>query len=94
MEGRTTATVVVLVVSLWTVVILARPLTRGKALLVAALVGAATVVVAVPAIRSGLFLMSASDVDLAVAGVVGGCGAVAVELVHRAVQSIARRHRG
>ena len=84
-EGRTTATIVVLIVSLWTVAVLARPLTGWKLALVAALGGAAAVVVAVPAIGHGLFLLSTTPQDLTVAGAVGIGGALLVEIAHRAV---------
>jgi cation-transporting ATPase E len=84
-EGRTTATIVGLIVSLWTVVVLARPLTGWKVGLVAAIGGVVAVVVTVPAIGRGLFLLSTTPLDLAVAGVVGIAGAVFVEITHRAV---------
>jgi cation-transporting P-type ATPase E len=84
-EGRTTAMIVGLIVSLWTVVVLARPLTGWKVGLVAATGGVVAVVVTVPAIGRGLFLLSTTPLDLAVAGVVGIAGAVFVEITHRAV---------
>jgi len=90
-EARTTATIVVLIVSLWTVVVLARPLTGWKLGLVAVLAGAAALVVAVPAIGEGLFLMSITALDVGVAAGVGAAGALCVELTHRAVTFRARR---
>ena len=48
-EGRTTATLTVLIISLWTVLVLARPLTGWKLMLVAGLAVAVAVIVAVPA---------------------------------------------
>ena len=46
--GRTTATLVVLIISLWTLLVLARPLAGWKLALVAAMAGIVAVVVAVP----------------------------------------------
>ncbi|MGI8691804.1 MAG: HAD-IC family P-type ATPase [Geodermatophilaceae bacterium] len=89
-EGRTTATVVVLIVSLGTVVVLARPLTRWKLTLVAALAGVVAIVLAVPAIAHGLFLMSTTPLDVAVGTAVGIGGAAAVEAMHRAVVAASR----
>lgn len=84
-EGRTTATIVVLIVSRWTVVVIARPLTGWKVALVAVLAASAALVVAVPAIGEGLFLMSITPLDVGVAAVVGAGGALSVEVTHRAV---------
>jgi cation-transporting ATPase E len=84
-EGRTTATIVVLIVSLWTVVVLSRPLTGWKLALVAALAATMAVVVAVPAIGHGLFLLSTTQLDVSVAVVVGIAGAAFVEITHRTV---------
>lgn len=92
-EGRTTATIVLLTCSLWTVVVLARPLTGIKAALVAALVAASAIVVAVPPIGPGLFLFSTTAVDVAVGVVVGAGGAVLVEITHRTVTA-RRAHAG
>ena len=84
-EGRTTATFVILIVSLWSVGVLARPLSGWKLALVTCLVGVAAVVAAVPAIGRTAFLLTTTPLDLAVAAVVGIAGAVFVELTHRAV---------
>lgn len=84
-QGRTTATIVLLVCSLWTVVVLARPLTRVNVALVAALLAASAFVVGVPAVGHGLFLLSTSTADVVVALAVGVGGAAIVELTRRAV---------
>ncbi len=89
-EARTTATVVVLIVSLWTVVVLARPLAGWKLALVAALGGSAAVMVTLPAIGEGLFLLSITRLDITVALVVGVVGALLVELTYRAVAAAGR----
>ncbi len=84
-EGRTTATFVILIVSLWSVAVLARPLSGWKLALVSSLAGIAALVAAVPAIGRTVFLLTTTPLDLAVAGVVGVGGAAFVELTHRAV---------
>jgi len=84
-QGRTTATIVLLVCSLWIVLVLARPLTRVNVALVAALLAASAFVVGVPAIGHGLFLLSTSTADVVVALAVGVGGAAIVELTRRAV---------
>lgn len=84
-EGRTTATIVVLIVSLWTVVVLARPLTGWKLLLIAVLSATAALAVSIPAISQGLFLMSITPLGVIVAMAVGSTAAVAAEVTHRAV---------
>jgi cation-transporting ATPase E len=84
-EGRTTATLVVLIVSLWTLIILARPLAGWKLLLVATMVGAVALIVAVPALGHGIFLLDVTWLRLAIAGVIGAGGAFLVELSYRAV---------
>jgi cation-transporting ATPase E len=84
-EGRTTATYVVMIVSLWTLVVLARPLTGWKLLLVACLAGAGVVVALVPAVGTGLLLVTTTPLDLALAGAIGAAGSLFVEITHRAV---------
>jgi cation-transporting ATPase E len=88
-EGRTTATVVVLIVSLWTVVVLARPLTGWKLVLAGGLAGAVAVVLAVPRLGERIFLLSITPLDVAFAAAVGLAGAIFVEITHRAVEVMA-----
>jgi cation-transporting P-type ATPase E len=89
-EGRTTATLVVLIISMWTLVILARPLAGWKLALVATMIGAVALIVAVPALGHGIFLLDVTWLRLAVAGVVGAGGAFLVELSYRAVALMTR----
>lgn len=55
--GRTTATLIVLIVSLWTVLVLARPLTGWKLGLVATMAGVVALIVTVPALATDVFLL-------------------------------------
>jgi cation-transporting ATPase E len=84
-DGRTTATLVVLIVSLWTLVVLARPLAGWKLGLVALMAGSVALIVAIPPLGHGIFLLNVTPLRLLVAAVIGGCGAVVVELSYRAV---------
>jgi cation-transporting ATPase E len=84
-DGRTTATIVVLIVSLWTLLVLARPLAGWKLALVAAMAGAVALVVATPPLAHGVFLLDVTPLRLLVAAVIGAGGAVLVELSYRAV---------
>jgi cation-transporting ATPase E len=90
-EGQTSAAIVVLIVSTWTVGVLARPLTGAKLLVVGALAASVTLLVAVPAIGRSLFLITDTSLDLTVAILVGAAGAFLVECVHRAGAHV---HRG
>ncbi len=83
--GRTAATVTVLIVSLWTVVVLARPLAGWKLALVAGLAVMAAIPLAVPAYGRDLYLLTTTQSNLTVAAFVGLGGALIVELTHRAV---------
>lgn len=89
-EARTTATLIVLVVSLWTLLVLARPLTGWKLALVAAMAGLVAIVVAVPALGHDVFLLEISPLRLLIAGAIGAAGAVFVELTHRAIRLVVR----
>jgi len=78
--ARTTVTLVVLVVALWTLGILARPLTAWKAALVGAMVGVVVLVLAVPALTEGVFLLQLSPGVLMLAAAIGAPAAALVEL--------------
>jgi cation-transporting P-type ATPase E len=78
--ARTTATLVVLVVALWTLGILARPLTAWKTALVCAMVGVVVLVLAVPALAEGVFLLQLSSGVLVLAAGIGAPAAALVEL--------------
>jgi cation-transporting ATPase E len=81
--ARTTATVVVLIVALWTLVVLARPLLAWKVALVATMAGIAVAVVAIPPLGEGIVLLQVTPRALLTAGVLGGGGALLVELSSR-----------
>ncbi|MGY1605037.1 HAD-IC family P-type ATPase [Geodermatophilus sp. SYSU D00815] len=82
--ARTTATLVVLVVALWTLVILARPLAAWKVALVCAMVGVVVLVLAVPALAADVVLLRLSPGVLLTGTAVGGAAAALVELAARA----------
>ncbi|HEY3735866.1 MAG TPA: HAD-IC family P-type ATPase [Jatrophihabitans sp.] len=91
-EGaRTSATVALLVISLWTVLVLARPLVAWKLGLVAAMAFIAAIVVVVPGIGHGLFLLEMTPKRLIIGLIFGAVGAAAVELTHRIVRAISTR---
>ncbi|TFV88790.1 HAD-IC family P-type ATPase [Blastococcus sp. CT_GayMR16] len=81
--ARTTATVVVLIVALWTLVILARPLVAWKVALIATMAGIAAAVVAIPALGETIVLLQVTPEALLTAGVVGAVGAALVEVSSR-----------
>jgi cation-transporting ATPase E len=99
LEGaRTAATVVVLVVALWTLTILAHPLVPWKAGLIASLATAAAAAVLIPPLGRSVFQLEVTPVVLLVAAVTGTAGALAVEYVHRMAplareMAVARPHR-
>lgn len=82
-ESRTVTTVVVLIVSLWTLSILARPLRAWKVGLVVAMATVAAIAVLVPAIAHGLFLLEVTPNRLGGAVVMAAAGIALVETVHR-----------
>jgi cation-transporting P-type ATPase E len=84
-QGRTTATLTVLIISMWTVLVLARPLTGWKLMLVAGLAVAIAVIVAVPALGQGIFLLEVTPLRLTIAAIIGAAGALLVELTHRSI---------
>ncbi|MFE9748571.1 HAD-IC family P-type ATPase [Saccharothrix saharensis] len=83
--GQTVATVVVLVASLWTLSLLARPLTGWKAALLAGLATVAAVILAVPLLATDVFLLAVTPHRLLVGLAVGAVAAALVELVGRFV---------
>jgi cation-transporting ATPase E len=89
-EGRTTATLTVLIVSLWTLLVLARPLTGWKFVLVAAMAGAVAIIVAVPLLGHGIFLLDVTPLRLTIASIIGAAGALLVELSHRSIVLLGR----
>ena len=89
-EGRTTATLTVLIISMWTPLVLARPLTGWKLGLVAGMALAVAVIIAVPALGQGIFLLEVSPLRLTIAAIVGVAGALLVELTHRSILILVR----
>jgi cation-transporting ATPase E len=81
--ARTTATLVVVVVALWTVGVLARPFTAWKLLLIAAMAGAVLLGLAVPALRDHVLLLALTPSTLLLALPLGAAGALLVEAAYR-----------
>jgi cation-transporting ATPase E len=85
-EGaRTTTTLVVLALALWTLLVLARPLVRWKVALVAAMAAVAALVLLAPG-TADLLDVHLRALYLAIAGAVSAAGIVAIEGVHRAAR--------
>jgi len=90
-EARTIAFMVLLVVALYVLVILARPFTKYRAALVAAMIGGASAVLFIPALRDAFHLQIPGD-DLLMIGL--GCavaGCVFIELATRSIRETTRR---
>jgi cation-transporting ATPase E len=93
--ARTTATVVVLIVALWTLVILARPLVAWKLALIGTMAGVVVLVLLLPSLASGIFLLQVTPRALMIAVPVGVAAALLVELVERfGLTVVDRRPRG
>jgi cation-transporting P-type ATPase E len=87
--ARTSATVAVLVVALWVLVVLARPLRAWQAALVAAMAGVAVLAVGVPGVAHEVLLLEVQP-GLVLAGLVpGAAGAALVEVVARVTREVA-----
>jgi len=84
--ARTTATVVVLIVALWTLGILARPLRAWKLALIATMGALAAAVVVLP-VGERVVLLQVTPEVLLIAGVLGACGALLVEVAARLFRS-------
>lgn len=82
--GRTTATLTVVAIALWTLLVLARPLASWKVALLAGLTAAVVLVVAVAPLGHGLFLLDITTERLLVALAIGAVGAGLVEMVTHA----------
>jgi len=81
--ARTAATIVVLVVALWTLVVLARPLRAWKIALILAMAAIAAVVVAVPWLGERIVLLQVTPGVVAPAVAAGAMCAVLVEVSSR-----------
>ena len=89
-EARTTATITVLIVALWTLLVLARPLRTWKLALVAAMALVVVAVVAIPPLGHGILLFETTPERVLVALVAGAIGAALVEIASR-ISSIGAR---
>ncbi|MBV9592478.1 MAG: HAD-IC family P-type ATPase [Actinobacteria bacterium] len=83
--ARTAAALVVLVVSLYTLLVLARPLKPWKLGLVVLMAGAVALIAVIPPLAHGVFLLDLSVGRVSVAIVLGVAGAVLVEVAYRTV---------
>jgi cation-transporting ATPase E len=81
--ARTAALLAVLVTALWTVLVLARPLTAGRVALVAAMAGVVVLVLAVPLLRDDVLLLVLSSTTVLLGTGLGAVGALLVEAVSR-----------
>jgi cation-transporting ATPase E len=81
--ARTTATLVVVVIGLWTLAVIARPLTAWKLALIGAMAGIVVVVLAVPLLGEGVFLFEVTRTGLLLAAALGVTGGLLVEAVAR-----------
>ncbi|HTR69391.1 MAG TPA: HAD-IC family P-type ATPase [Mycobacteriales bacterium] len=80
-QARSTATIAVLAMALWTLGLVARPLTRGKIVLLAAVVVAAVVAVLVPPLAHGIFLLDLNWSRWVTAGVTAVVGAAVITIL-------------
>jgi len=83
-QARTGATLVLLVIGLWVVGILARPLNAWRLALVASLAGAGVLAFAIPLVREFLALELPTPATALSVLVAGSVGCLLVEVVHRA----------
>ncbi|MGY1669793.1 HAD-IC family P-type ATPase [Geodermatophilus sp. SYSU D00710] len=81
--ARTAALLAVLTTGLWTVLVLARPLTPGRVALVVAMAGVVVAVLAVPVLREDVLLLAMSPTVVLAGAGLGVAGAVLVEVVAR-----------
>jgi cation-transporting ATPase E len=85
--GRTTATLVVVTASLWTLLVVARPLAGWKLGLVAGMVALVALIVAVPAFAHGIFLLDVTWQRLGLGVAIGLVAAVLIEVAVRFIPS-------
>ena len=83
-QARTAATAVLLIIGLWIVGILARPLNAWRLALVASLAGAGVLAFAIPLVREFLALEVPTPATALWVVVTGSVGCLLVEVVHRA----------
>jgi cation-transporting ATPase E len=92
--ARTTATLVVVVIGLWTLTVVARPLTAWRLALIAAMAGIVVVVLAVPPLGQGIFLFDLTRTGLLLAAAIGVTGALLVEAVDHASRALIASRSG
>jgi cation-transporting P-type ATPase E len=90
-EARTTATLVLVAVGLWILVLLARPFNWWKALLVGSMAGAVALIVAIPALRDFYALELPDGRVLAIAALIAGGAMLLLEVGWRASRIVANR---
>jgi cation-transporting ATPase E len=81
--GRTAACIVVLIIGMWTLLVLARPLAGWKLALVATMAGAAALAIFVPVLSHDLFLLDVTAQRVLIAACVAVVGAALVEVAYR-----------
>jgi len=91
-ESRTTATLVLIVCGLWILVLLARPFTLWKTLLVGAMVGAVALILVVPGLRDFYALELPDTRVLGEAALIAAAAVLLLEVGWRASRVIQRRH--
>ena len=90
-QARTTATMIVLIVSLWTLLVLARPLAGWKLALVATMAAGVALVVAIPPLGHGIFLLDVTPLRIGIAAALGAAGALLVEITARSIAALSAR---
>ncbi len=90
-EARTTATLVLVAVGLWVLVIQARPFNWWKTLLVGAMAGSLAVILAVPALRDFYALQLPPENVLVEAGIIAGIAIALLEVGWRLSRVVANR---
>jgi cation-transporting ATPase E len=81
--------VVVLIVALWTLVILARPLVAWKLALIGTMAGVVVLVLLVPSVGSAIFLLEVTPRALLMAVPIGAAAALLVEVSERVASAVA-----
>lgn len=85
-QARSTATLAVLAMALWTLCLLAGPMTLWKRALIAAVILAAVVIVTVPALGHSIFLLELNWTRGCIAAVTAAIGACAITLLTRGLR--------
>ena len=92
-EARTTATLVILIVSLWTLAILSRPIRGWKVLLLVGVAAAGFVCAVMPALGREVFLLHVTPQRALIAAILGVGAALAVEIAYRVSRRATRGDR-